>query len=135
MKKLLPLLFLLKVTFAFGQDFKESLRLEDMHEFLPEGYVVLDTATGYLNKDAFIDLIILYKKIDEEEISDVTNNPEKRPLVLYVGDGSGAFKRIAQNENVAYCFDCGGMMGDPYQGISIKNGYFTVEHYGGSGWR
>ena len=24
---------------------------------------------------------------------------------------------------------------DPKQGVTIKNGYFSVEHYGGSGWR
>ena len=26
-------------------------------------------------------------------------------------------------------------MGDPYVGITIKNSYFTFEHYGGSAWR
>ena len=26
-------------------------------------------------------------------------------------------------------------MGDPFQGITIKRGYFSVEHYGGSSWR
>ena len=26
-------------------------------------------------------------------------------------------------------------MGDPFMGIKIKNGYFSVEHYGGSSWR
>lgn len=26
-------------------------------------------------------------------------------------------------------------MGDPFTGVTIKNGYFSVEHYGGSGWR
>ncbi|UOQ71963.1 hypothetical protein [Hymenobacter cellulosilyticus] len=27
------------------------------------------------------------------------------------------------------------MMGDPFQGIAIKNGYFSLEYYGGSAWR
>jgi hypothetical protein len=31
--------------------------------------------------------------------------------------------------------DGGGMMGDPYQGLVIKNGYFSVELYGGSRYR
>ena len=26
-------------------------------------------------------------------------------------------------------------MGDPYMDVIIKNGYFSVEHYGGSSWR
>ena len=27
------------------------------------------------------------------------------------------------------------MMGDSFSQVVIKNGYFTVEHYGGSSWR
>jgi hypothetical protein len=33
------------------------------------------------------------------------------------------------------CVDCGGVMGDPFMQVVIKNGYFSIEHYGGSGWR
>jgi hypothetical protein len=33
------------------------------------------------------------------------------------------------------CYNCGGVFGDPYEGLAIKNGYFSVEHYGGSSWR
>jgi hypothetical protein len=27
------------------------------------------------------------------------------------------------------------MMGDPFQEVVIKKGFFSIEHYGGSGWR
>jgi len=30
---------------------------------------------------------------------------------------------------------CGGVFGDSYAGITIKNGFFSVEHFGGSSWR
>jgi hypothetical protein len=27
------------------------------------------------------------------------------------------------------------VFGEPFEGITIKNGYFSIEHYGGSNWR
>ena len=50
-------------------------------------------------------------------------------------NAQGQYTLAARNDNTVMCSDCGGMMGDPYQGLTIKNGYFSVEHYGGSGWR
>lgn len=135
MKALFILIFSLKVTFLLGQHVRKEIAITDLRKSLPEGYTILDTATGDLNKDDLDDLIVLYRKINEEETSDVVDNPEKRPLAIYLGVGLDTFRLAALNENVAYCYDCGGMMGDPYQAIVIKNGYFTVEHYGGSGWR
>ncbi len=33
------------------------------------------------------------------------------------------------------CKGCGGVLGDPYVSMAIKDGFFSVEHYGGSNWR
>lgn len=33
------------------------------------------------------------------------------------------------------CRGCGGMYGDPWNGMSIGKGVLTVTHYGGSAWR
>lgn len=30
------------------------------------------------------------------------------------------------------CRACGGTFGDPYNGMVIKNGFFSIRHYGGS---
>jgi hypothetical protein len=103
--------------------------------FVPKDYTILDTVTGNLNLDKYPDMILVLKKNGEEKTSDVVNHPEKRPLLILVGQPDGTFKLVARNDNTVYCIDCGGMMGDPYQGITIKNGYFSVEHYGGSAWR
>ena len=103
--------------------------------FVPKDYSILDTATGNLNLDEYPDMILVLKKNGEEKTSDVVDHPEKRPLLILVGQPDGTFKLVARNDNTVYCVDCGGMMGDPYQGITIKNGYFSVEHYGGSAWR
>jgi hypothetical protein len=36
---------------------------------------------------------------------------------------------------VVLCKGCGRIFGDPYDGITIRKGYFSIEHYGGSSWR
>lgn len=104
-------------------------------QFVLEGYTALDTVTGNLNLDAFTDMIMVLKKNGEDTTSDVTEHPEKRPLLILLGQPDKSLKQAARNDNAVYCIDCGGAMGDPFMGVVIKNGYFSVEHYGGSSWR
>ncbi len=104
-------------------------------KFVPEGYVAIDTTYGDLNKDTIPDLVLVTCDPDEETKSDVINNPSKRPLLLLIGQADGSYTLGGRNDDVVYCVDCGGMMGDPFMGIAVKNGYFSVEHYGGSAWR
>lgn len=137
-----------KITLNFDDYFysdkipeRESLNHEiddlpnEFLAFIPINYSVLDTASGDLNQDKIIDYILVLKKDGEDTLSDVLNNPEKRPLLILLRDEYNKLNLVKRNDNTVYCIDCGGMMGDPYMGIEIKNGYFSVEHYGGSGWR
>lgn len=103
--------------------------------FIPEGYSVLDTSLGDLNLDQYRDLILVLKKKGEDTTSDAGEDPEKRPLLILLGIEANSFKLAARNDNAVYCFDCGGMMGDPFVNVVIREGYFSVEHYGGSAWR
>ncbi len=103
----------------------------DLSRFIPEGYVVLDSVSGYLNGDAYKDVLLLLKvneSIDSFQWA-------KRPLLILTGDENGKLTLLAQNNKVVYSGDSGGMLGDPYQSISIEKGCFTVFHYGGSRWR
>lgn len=102
---------------------------------LPAGYQVLEAAQGDLNRDALPDWLVVLHRPDEKQTSDVIDHPTKRPLLLFVADAGGTYKLAARSDNAVYCVDCGGMMGDPFVGLTIKRGYFTVEHYGGSAQR
>lgn len=93
-------------------------------------YTVLDSATGDLNLDEFPDKLLILKSKDEGTLTEVA-----RPLLLLSGKADGSFVLAARNDSVVLCADCGGVFGDPYSGITIKNGYFSIEHYGGSSWR
>lgn len=108
---------------------------KDISKFIPDSYAILDAVYGDLNLDKKEDLILVLKKNGEDTLSDVVDNPEKRPLLILLSDMDNKLHLVKRNDNTVYCIDCGGMMGDPYMGITIKNGYFSVEHYGGSAWR
>lgn len=98
--------------------------------FIPKGYTLLDSASGDLNRDAYKDMVLILKNDAEQVNSDTT-----RPLLLLAGGADGLYKLHEQNDNVVLCAGCGGVFGDPYRGITIRHGYFSIEHYGGSGWR
>jgi len=109
--------------------------VSSLSQFIPKGYSILDTTLGDLNLDKYPDMIMVLYKDGEETTSDVVEHPEKRPLLILIGQAGHSYRLVARNDNAVYCFDCGGMMGDPFTEVVIKKGYFTVEHYGGSAWR
>lgn len=122
------------------EDVRENSRKPDQREisisqFIPKGYTLLDSATGDLNLDPYPDMLLVLKKNGEDSISNVVDYKMKRPLLILIGQADKQFKLAASNDNAVYCVNCGGMMGDPYMGVVIKKGYFSIEHYGGSAWR
>ncbi len=138
--KLLLTIFTLSQLAAIS--FNNFTRQEDevkvpaaLKKYIPAGFEALNVSKGDLNRDAYGDMILVLKKKGEEKTSDVIDHPEKRPLLIFLGQADRSYKLAAKSNNSVYCVDCGGMMGDPFTGITIKNGYFSVEHYGGSGHR
>jgi hypothetical protein len=58
------------------------------------------------------------------------NKPEKRPLLILIGNSDNKLELKARNDNAVLCIDCSGAIhGDSFEGVKIKNGYFSVEHY------
>jgi hypothetical protein len=148
MKKLLKIFLLtIVLTFCcFAQKTKPANAFRDLNleidklpaeikAFIPEGYVPMDVSSGDLNLDSFPDVVLIVKKPNESDTSDVNDNPEKRPLLVLIGEGNEKYKLASRNDNVVLCVNCGGAFGDPFEGVTIKRGYFSVEHYGGSNWR
>jgi hypothetical protein len=102
---------------------------------VPTNFSLLDSICGDLNLDEINDYILVLKKNGEDSLSKVVDDPERRPLLILLREKDNKLKLVRRNDNTVSCIDCGGMMGDPFMGITIKNGYFSVEHYGGSAWR
>lgn len=94
-------------------------------------YELLDSVSGNLNRDEHPDFIMIYKHREEHK----TGPDYYRPVLLYCSDSEGQYHLKAQNKQAVLCYDCGGVMGDPYVDVVVSGGYFTLEHYGGSAWR
>jgi hypothetical protein len=133
MRTIFVIFFLLFFKLAIGQ--VKFNTADDFKNFIPENYAILDIIIGDLNLDNVSDAIMILKKNGEERLSDVIENPEKRPLIILLRDANNELQLVRRNDNTVYCYDCGGVFGEPYQAVSIYNGHFSVEHYGGSSWR
>lgn len=139
----LLLIVFLCASISFGQKAnKSTIKSEtltdlpdELKEFVPPGFSFLGGEKGNLNLDKFPDIVLILKKDNEKETSDVIENPEKRPLLILLGQADKTYKLAARNDSTVYCVDCGGAFGDPFDSISITNGNFSVNHYGGSSWR
>lgn len=106
----------------------------NVSSFIPEGYSVLNFTQGNLNRDKIDDAILILKRSDENR-DNYTEESPKRPLCIFVGQEDGNYTKVAENNNSVLGIFDGGVFGDPFSGVTIKNGYFSVEHYGGSSWR
>ncbi len=59
----------------------------------------------------------------------------RRSLLVLTASPAGRLREAARNDGVVLCSGCGGVWGDPFEGVTAAPGRFTVEHYGGSAWR
>lgn len=100
--------------------------------FVPKGYGILDSAVGDLNRDAWADKILVLKKDGEDTTTLIDLD---RPLLLLLGRPDHRYTLAARNDRVVLRRNEGGVYGDPYAGLTIKRGFFSVEHYGGSSHR
>lgn len=95
-------------------------------DFTPEGYVLFKTYKGDLNRDEYEDMVAVFNAVDSND--EMLN----RAVMLLTSNADGQLTMAALNKEGAYCRECGGVMGDPFVEVVIKNGYFTIEHFGGS---
>ena len=103
---------------------------QDLSSFVAPGFSILDSASGDINKDGKKDLIVILKNNLEEDNGDST-----RPLLILLGNERNKYDLGGRNDSVVLCKACGGVFGDPYAGMTVKNNFFSIEHYGGSNWR
>jgi hypothetical protein len=81
-------------------------------------------------------MILVLKKPGEDTAEMDFDAPVKRPLIILTGGSSGNYIQAARNDNAVLCYNCSGMFGDAFTGLTIKNGYFSIEHSiaGGRHW-
>ena len=106
---------------------------KELQPFTIPNHEVLEVATADLNRDGRPDYLIALQPAGAEEEGELDERP--RPLLIVVRSADGTLELAARNDRAIFCRDCGGMMGDPFQGLDASPGRFTIRHYGGSAWR
>lgn len=97
----------------------------------PNDYVLVDTAMGDLDKDSIAELVAVYntRKDSGENIDDIP-----RALIIYKKQQQ-RWVIWKQSDQALYSSRGGGMMGDPFEDMEIKNGLLLISQSGGSSWK
>jgi len=110
--------------------------------FVPDGWMLIDSATGDLNKDGKPDLacdLEYHDSVDEKTINeqheDTWHHKPRMLLVLLRDSISEGYYLSAQNNTIILRADEGGILGDPYGSLEINEGILEIGFYGGSNWR
>jgi hypothetical protein len=101
--------------------------------FVAAGTKPLAFETADLNRDGRPDAILVLEPILKPGDDAFAERP--RQLLVLVGQPDGTLREARRNAKVVYCSACGGVMGDPFQGVTTGPGTFTVANAGGSSWR
>ena len=87
-----------------------------------------------LNSDGREDFILVLEK--ESPAKGQYDLPvNQRPLLILLRGADGKLTSAKRNERIVMCSECGGVFGDPFEGVITARNTFSVEHYGGSNWR
>jgi hypothetical protein len=93
-------------------------------------------AKGDLNKDGIDDAVLaLYHTMENEDMEKInTDSIPPRLLVILFGSSKGYIQSAKSSTTLLRKY-CGGVFGDPFNGIIIDKNVLTISHYGGSNWR
>lgn len=135
MRKFILALFVF-IIIAFAAQAQNTMLPQELKPFIQKGYEVLDFVKNDMNSDKLMDYILILKVQGEDTMTiDNSNWDAPRPLLLIIRQPDKSLKLRTNNSVLVLCKQCGGMMGDPYQGVRVKPGEFTTDFYGGSSWR
>lgn len=98
-------------------------------QFLKGGWFEIGRGKADFNNDGKTDLALAVEYAKEGDDED-----GKRALIILFKDSNGYVLSKVNYEALMDKND-GGMLGDPFQGITVKNNTFKISHYGGTAWR
>ena len=120
--------------FAQGNYVEENKIPSEVKPFIERNTKVLALESSDLNGDGKSDYVLVLEKQD----LDPEGNPlevGQRPLILLIRNENNVLYAAKRNENLILCSTCGGVWGDPFQGVKVGLKTFTINHYGGSNYR
>lgn len=109
---------------------KRDHAMDDLHTFAKNGYKILASKVGDLNGDGKPDALLVLDPptTGNEKLGE---GPARNVLIL-IRDANGQLQKVAQNDKLVPCAQCGGIAGDPFSYVQIAKNGFTVVTEGGS---
>lgn len=112
-------------TYSYPKTISNELEIESN---LPQGYEMIGSTYGDLNKDEMMDLALIVADTREDVEFDTPVY-----LGIYFKNAKGSYDLNVVSTTAVLCMKCGGVMGNPFAGIEITpKGILQIHHYGGS---
>ena len=113
----------------------EELKIPaEVRPFVEQGTKAIALEAADLNGDGRGDFVLVLER--ENPAKDADDFPvNERPLLILLRGAEGRLSAAKRNERLVMCSKCGGVFGDPFEGVEAGRNTFTVNFYGGSNWR
>ncbi len=106
----------------------------EVRPFVEAGTKAIAVEAADLNGDGRGDFVLVLER--ENPALDKDDFPvNQRPLLILLRGADGKLSAAKRNERLVMCSKCGGVFGDPFEGVSAGRNTFTIDFYGGSNWR
>lgn len=114
----------------------EALKIPaEVKPFVEKGAKAIALEAADLNGDGLKDYVLVLERENATEKDEFDYPKNQRPLLILTRGKGNKLSEAKRNEKIVMCSECGGMMGDPFAGMTVGKNTFTVNHYGGSAWR
>lgn len=140
MRSAFVILFLLAAGKSFAQDDPFAnipLTGKTIKAFIPDHYSMLRDTMYYgdLNQDGLEDaVLVLYSTFEDSPENHGDEMPDRLLLILF--KTANGYTLAGKSSKAVLCYQCGGVFGDPFDGVSIsEKGVLQISHYGGSSER
>jgi len=135
MRKLLAIVSWLCISAVMTVAQENELKIPaDVMPFVEAGTKAIAMEKADLNGDGREDFILVLEK--EQPAKGADDFPiGQRPLLILLRGADGKLTVAKRNNRIVMCSQCGGVFGDPFEGVIAGRNTFSVEHYGGSSWR
>lgn len=91
------------------------------------GFEEFQSFKGDINNDKKADKIVIYEKECSKDDKNTIENSKCRRVAIFL-NVNNKYKLFGFNDNLVECSQCGGAgVGDPFQSVIIRNGYFSVK--------